>query len=85
MVVFIAGCEEGRLPNFRKTEQDDIDEQRRLLFVGTTRAKVKLVLLFSKTKWINDKQVPARASRFLKQIETAMGADVDLLTDDPAG
>ena len=43
-VVFIVGCEEGLLPYERKGETVDVEEERRLFYVGLTRAGRKLVL-----------------------------------------
>ena len=44
-VVFIAGCENGLLPlTWGKASQADLDEERRLFYVGVTRAKTKLYL-----------------------------------------
>ena len=43
-VVFIVGCEEGLLPYERKGEAVDVEEERRLFYVGLTRAGRKLVL-----------------------------------------
>jgi len=43
-VVFIVGCEEGLLPYVRPEEAPDIEEERRLFYVGLTRAQRKLVL-----------------------------------------
>lgn len=42
--VFLAGLEEGRLPLSRPNEEPDIEEERRLYFVGLTRAKQSLTL-----------------------------------------
>ena len=43
-VVFIVGCEEGLLPYERKGEAVDVEEERRLFYVGLTRAGRKLIL-----------------------------------------
>ena len=44
-VVFIVGCENGLLPlTWGKASQADLDEERRLFYVGVTRAKTKLYL-----------------------------------------
>ena len=43
-VVFIVGCEEGLLPYERQGEAVDVEEERRLFYVGLTRAGRKLIL-----------------------------------------
>ena len=42
--VFLAGLDAGRFPAERQDEETDIEEERRLLFVGLTRAKSRLIL-----------------------------------------
>ena len=49
-VVFIVGCEEGLLPYERKGETVDIEEERRLFYVGLTRAGRKLVLTHARKR-----------------------------------
>ena len=53
-VVFIVGCEEGLLPYERKGEAVDVEEERRLFYVGLTRAGRKLILTHAR------KRVPVR-------------------------
>ncbi len=51
--VFIAGLENEIIPLYRAKEQDEIEEERRLLYVGMTRAKEKLFLTHAlKRKWL---------------------------------
>ncbi len=65
-VVFIAGVEEGILPYLSKTAdvQQNLEEERRLMYVGLTRAKERVFLTYAKTK--RDKIV--EPSKFLKEI-----------------
>ena len=41
--VIIAGCEEGMCPDYRNTTPEEIEEERRLFFVGMTRAQKRLI------------------------------------------
>lgn len=51
--VFIAGLEDGILPLYRAKEENEIEEERRLLYVGMTRAKERLFLSHSaKRLWL---------------------------------
>lgn len=68
-IVFIAGMEEGILPHSRSMEdRDDLEEERRLCYVGVTRAKERLYLsyAFRRTVW-GDSDV-REPSRFLREI-----------------
>ena len=50
-VVFIVGCEDGILPlTWGKAEAADLEEERRLFYVGVTRAKTKLYLCHAKKR-----------------------------------
>jgi DNA helicase II / ATP-dependent DNA helicase PcrA len=49
-VVFLVGCEDGFLPHrfsFDETEDIDVAEERRLFFVGLTRARERLFLTYA--------------------------------------
>ena len=68
-IVFIAGCEEGVLPHSRSLLNPlDLEEERRLFYVGITRSKGHLYLIFSqrRTNWGNKEANPV--SRFLSEI-----------------
>ncbi len=65
-VVFLVSCEEGLLPHYKSmTFAADIEEERRLMYVGITRAKRYLHLCFSKCR----KGEFNQKSRFLREIE----------------
>jgi DNA helicase-2/ATP-dependent DNA helicase PcrA len=68
--VYIVGMEEGLLPHARSVAGDDaaVDEERRLCYVGVTRAKrrLTLTLALSRQKW--GKPRPSIPSRFLYEL-----------------
>lgn len=64
--VTIVGVEEDLIPH--KTLGSDIDEERRLFYVGLTRAKEKLVLTRCKMRTRHGTQRPVTPSRFLLEI-----------------
>ncbi len=68
--VFLIGLEEGILPHSRSTKQgaDALEEERRLLYVGMTRAKTKLFVSFCQERFIHGKVCPSLPSRFLKEV-----------------
>jgi DNA helicase-2/ATP-dependent DNA helicase PcrA len=68
--VFIAGVEEGLLPHERSTESgDEMEEERRLLFVGITRAKKTLNLSFARYRKIRGLLLRTTPSPFLFELE----------------
>ncbi len=70
-VVFITGCEQGLLPHSRAlfgVNQDDLEEERRLCYVGVTRAKEKLYLLFTRRRMMFGKTQSNPPSEFLRDI-----------------
>ncbi|MGB2937928.1 MAG: UvrD-helicase domain-containing protein [Phycisphaerae bacterium] len=76
--VFIAGCEEGLLPHERSSDSgDEIEEERRLLFVGMTRAKHHLVLTHARFRRIHGRTTRCVKSPFLMEIppETVRAED----------
>ncbi|GAG63600.1 unnamed protein product, partial [marine sediment metagenome] len=68
--VFIAGCEENLIPYslFEKSRIDP-DEERRLLYVGMTRAKNYLFLSYARRRFLMGKEYFQKRSFFLDQIE----------------
>jgi DNA helicase-2/ATP-dependent DNA helicase PcrA len=68
-IIFIIGCEEGILPHSRSLLNPlDIEEERRLFYVGITRSKIHLHLIVSqrRTSWGSQEANPP--SRFLSEI-----------------
>lgn len=64
--VFICGFEEGLIPHQRAAGRDDLEEEKRLLYVAMTRAKEELYLLYAKRR---DKK-PADISRFIRLLQS---------------
>lgn len=68
--VFITGIEEGILPHSRTfaNNPEDLEEERRLCYVGMTRAKERLFLIYTQMRTIYGSTVLSRPSRFLRDI-----------------
>ncbi len=67
--VFICGMEENTMPISRALEDDkDMEEERRLMYVAITRAKERLYLTRSKSRYLYGKREPTMRSRFLKEL-----------------
>ncbi len=71
-VVFIVGCEENLIPYKRENKTFDLEEERRLFYVGMTRAEEKLILTHSKSRFLFGKIYQNSPSRFLNDIEKAL-------------
>lgn len=69
-VVIFVGCEEELIPH--RTLGSDVAEERRLFYVGVTRAKERLVLTRAKTRKRFGRFVPVAPSRFLLEIPAHM-------------
>jgi DNA helicase-2/ATP-dependent DNA helicase PcrA len=66
-IVFMTGMEEGIFPHSR-VEEDDLEEERRLCYVGMTRAMQKLYLTHARRRRLNGEFQPSTRSRFLDEI-----------------
>ena len=67
--VFMCGMEEGLFPNQRSLyDEEEIEEERRLCYVGITRAKKRLHLTYSMRRSMYGGSVYSKASRFLNEI-----------------
>jgi superfamily I DNA/RNA helicase len=72
-VVFLIGCVEGQLPHSRTTDPkvteatpSDVDEERRLFYVGVTRARDRLYLTRPERKQFRGETLQLAPSRFLE-------------------
>ncbi len=67
--VFVVGLEENIMPTSRSVESGDgLEEERRLMYVAITRAKERLYLSRSKSRYLYGKREPTARSRFLKEL-----------------
>lgn len=72
-VVFIVGMEEGMFPHFRSlTATDELEEERRLCYVGITRAKERLYLTYAFSRHLCGARNLAMPSRFLEEIPESL-------------
>jgi DNA helicase II / ATP-dependent DNA helicase PcrA len=67
-VVFIIGCEEGVFPHARSVEEGSLEEERRLCYVGTTRAKRLLYLTSARQRSLFGARGYNLPSRFLSEL-----------------
>ncbi len=68
--VFIAGCEEGLLPHSRSFDEVmNIEEERRLMYVGITRARRQVVLSWSRVRALYGRETYQMPSGFLREID----------------
>jgi DNA helicase-2/ATP-dependent DNA helicase PcrA len=67
--VFVVGLEEGYLPHGQSGEdEDELEEERRLLYVGMTRAKDELTLTLARRRLVFGRVQPRMESRFVAEI-----------------
>ena len=77
-VVFITGCEDGVFPHSRAIEEGGLEEERRLFYVGVTRAMRELYLSYALRRAVFGANATGMRSRFLDEIPAE-------LFDEPAG
>lgn len=66
--VFIVGMSEGILPNSKSIDENNIEEERRLAYVGITRAKKELFLTYCQTRMQYGQKLYTLPSRFLFEL-----------------
>jgi DNA helicase-2/ATP-dependent DNA helicase PcrA len=73
-IVFIIGCEEGMIPHSRALEEGGLEEERRLFYVGLTRAMRRLELTHARRRYSFGASNYTMASRFLDELPAAVVA-----------
>jgi superfamily I DNA/RNA helicase len=94
--VFLIGCEDGYLPHARTIDARasdapagpeggaaDIEEERRLLYVGVTRARERLVLSRARSRVLRGKALPRTPSRFLLDVPRELLEEVQVKDESP--
>ena len=76
-VVFIAGCEEGVFPHSRALDEGGLEEERRLFYVGVTRAMRELYLSYAMRRAVFGAQTAGLRSRFLSEIPAELLDEVE--------
>ena len=67
-IVFITGCEDGVFPHSRAIDEGGLEEERRLFYVGVTRAMRRLYLTYARRRAVFGAQSYGLPSRFLNEI-----------------
>jgi DNA helicase-2/ATP-dependent DNA helicase PcrA len=71
-IVFIIGCEEGVFPHSRALDEGGLEEERRLCYVGITRAERDLYLTYARTRTVFGARSFGAPSRFIGEIPAAL-------------
>ena len=66
--VFIVGCEDGVFPHSRALDEGSLEEERRLFYVGITRAERNLYLTYARRRMVFGSPVGGLRSRFLDEL-----------------
>jgi len=76
-LVFIVGMEEGLFPHKMSSDSlEGIEEERRLCYVGITRAREKLYLCHAESRRLHGEENYTRPSRFLREVPSELRLDV---------
>jgi len=79
-VVLIAGCEDGVFPHSRALEEGGLEEERRLFYVGVTRAMRELYLTYARRRMVFGAPSYGLRSRFLDEIPAELSDCEEELT-----
>jgi DNA helicase II / ATP-dependent DNA helicase PcrA len=77
-VVFLVGLEEGLFPHQNSLDESKLQEERRLCYVGITRARQQLYLCHSESRYRYGKRDSCTASRFLSEIPAGLIQEIRL-------
>lgn len=71
--VFLVGLEESLMPISRAVDNpDDLEEERRLMYVAITRAKERLWLTRSRSRYLYGRREPSMRSQFVEELKTLL-------------
>lgn len=83
-IVFLIGMEEGIFPLSRAMyDEDELEEERRLAYVGITRAEEKLFLTNASSRTLYGKTQSNRISRFIKEIDHDVLEEIGTKKEEP--
>jgi ATP-dependent DNA helicase UvrD/PcrA len=71
-IVFMIGCEEGVFPHSRALDEGDLEEERRLCYVGITRAERDLYITYARTRNVFGARNFGAPSRFISEIPAGL-------------
>ncbi len=76
--VFLAGVEEGLFPHKMSLDEGNLEEERRLCYVGITRAMEKLWITYAESRRLYGSETMNRPSRFIREIPSELLEEVRL-------
>jgi DNA helicase-2/ATP-dependent DNA helicase PcrA len=76
-VVFLVGMEEGLFPAAQSVDDlPRLEEERRLCYVGITRARQQLIITYAESRWLYGRKTNPHPSRFLRDIPIELLHDI---------
>lgn len=67
--VYLVGADESIFPSSRSTEEEELEEERRLMYVAITRAKKKLTIIAARSRMLFGQTQNLMPSRFIREID----------------
>jgi DNA helicase-2/ATP-dependent DNA helicase PcrA len=71
-IVFMIGCEEGVFPHSRALDEGGLEEERRLCYVGITRAERDLYITYARTRNVFGARTYGAPSRFISEVPAGL-------------